>query len=196
MPRAAGGPRQHDGPAGRGAGTDRLAGATDYDTYGFYAGDGTDTILDEDGSGEIQVAGVRVSGADASQYRRVDGVATWTDAAGRTYAFHDSGNHTGDLTISYGNLGSDTITVKDFDLSRATGSGCLGLVFERGVRAAWVGAGEAHPLAGRQGADPASFAAGQAGQGWRHGHGRCRRRVRAAAARTASSTWMTCEMAT
>lgn len=138
-----------------GADSDTLMGGTDYDTYGFYAGDGTDTIVDEDGSGEIQVAGVRLSGADASQYTVVDGVATWTDSAGRIYAFHDNGNSTGDLTISYGNLGSDTITVKDFDLNRATGSGYLGLVFERGQQAALVGAGEANPLATPEGSTEA-----------------------------------------
>ena len=147
-----------------GAGNDTLEGGSGSDIYAFAAGDGDDTITDADGNGEVHVAGAKLSGSDASHYKLVDGVASWTDTDGTTYSFHEDGTDKVDLTIGQGSLGAGTITIKDFDLEKAGADGYLGITLKRDKQVAITKGGDDNPFE-TQGGSPGQVAMNLAEQG-------------------------------
>jgi hypothetical protein len=78
-----------------GAGDDRLEGGAGHDIYVIDSGDGTDTIVDADGAGELQVDGQRLSGGSAVRDGR------WWSEDGRTsFAFSGDPAEGGSLAVA------------------------------------------------------------------------------------------------
>jgi len=88
---------------------DLLQGGTGYDTYEFNTGGGADTILDSDGLGGILLNGTQLTGQSAV-YK---GNNQWVD--GSTQYQYDPNRKI--LTVT---IGSDSITIDNFDLVKAT----------------------------------------------------------------------------
>ncbi len=78
-----------------GRGNDRLEGGAGRDTYVLERGDGTDTILDADGLGAIEIDGSELSGTMSAS-----GEGAWTSADGRVqFSLAGSPSEPGTLTI-------------------------------------------------------------------------------------------------
>jgi len=99
-----------------GRGDDRLEGGTGYDTYVFDSGDGNDTIIDADGSGVIEIDGMRAEGT------MLPGEEGWHSSDGRLeFAFSGDAQEGGTLTVTALSAGNDrfgapanTISVKNW----------------------------------------------------------------------------------
>lgn len=100
-----------------GRGNDRMEGGLGRDTYALDAGDGSDTIVDSDGLGVIEVDGAEVAGA----MRLSDG-GGWTSADGRLeFTFDGEAAEGGTLTMrafaagaDHGGTPDNVVTVKDW----------------------------------------------------------------------------------
>jgi len=112
-----------------GDGNDILVGGTGTDTYTFTGSFGKDTILDSDGLGSIKVDGYEVTTTQAAGQRNV-----WTAKLGSNElvsmsVYDDARSSTGrKLVITRAGSVDNTITVNNFDLTKALGSeGYLGI---------------------------------------------------------------------
>lgn len=114
-----------------GRGEDRLEGGTGNDVYALESGDGTDTIVDADGLGAIELDGAPIGGTMAA----VDG--KWLSADGRLeFTFSGDAEEGGNLTIKAFAQGADhagaadnTIVIKNWqsgDLGITLGGGSPG----------------------------------------------------------------------
>ena len=108
----------HDDVLTGGTGNDTLKGGTGFDSYVFFAGDGNDTIEDEDGLGELRLGATQLTGgesADAGMWEQ--------DVNGKqvTYFFSPGPDGRGDMLIQ-SEIGLTTI--KNF------ASGDLGIVLK------------------------------------------------------------------
>ena len=111
-----------------GGGNDLLLGGQGSDTYTFSANFGKDQVLDSDGQGSLQIDGATLTGGKGAGVRNV-----WIgkDSAGvvQGYAvYDDKSSSTGKkLIITRAGNQADTITIDNFDLTAALGSGYLGI---------------------------------------------------------------------
>ena len=111
-----------------GAGSDLLLGGQGSDTYQFTTNFGKDRLLDSDGQGSLQMDGATLTGGKGAGVRNV-----WVgkDSAGvvQGYAvYDDKSSSTGKkLIIVREGSQADTITIDNFDLATALGSGYLGI---------------------------------------------------------------------
>ena len=96
---------------------DYLEGGTGLDVYQFVTGDGADTLLDTDGEGELTRNGA------ALRLGIKDSAGVWV-FGGTTYTPINDGK---DLEITFADLQTDKITIKDFDFTKASQDGYLGL---------------------------------------------------------------------
>ena len=138
-----------------GVGNDTLSGGAGIDSYIFNTGDGQDTIIDSDGKGIIYENGTKITGTQVKSTH--DGNNTlWSDG-GTEYKFtpNDTVSATGIGTLMI-TMGSDTITIKGFDLSKAQNGGAnghLGINFKKQLTIAAGTSGLAPANQGDQTAD-------------------------------------------
>jgi Ca2+-binding RTX toxin-like protein len=105
-----------------GVGNDKLIGQAGFDIYYIKPGEGSDTISDSDGQGKIMFGGAAVTGAGKADYKLVGNQAQWSVGGGSVIYTLDTAQKR--LVISGSTLGAGSkITVNDFDLTRAQGSG-------------------------------------------------------------------------
>jgi Ca2+-binding RTX toxin-like protein len=115
-----------------GRGDDRMDGGVGHDIYAIDPGDGTDTIIDSDGDGEVQFDGATLSGAKSK-----NGSCFVSDDGKVLYSFSGDAEEGGTLTISvydHANPGdtdapTNTIKIKDWkngDLGISLGDGSAG----------------------------------------------------------------------
>ena len=123
-----------------GQGNDVLYGGAGTDTYNFTSSFGKDIVTDSDNAGSIKIDGATLSGGKAAGQRNV-----WVgkDSAGNFegYAVYDDrSSATGKkLVITRADGTDNTITINNFDLSKAQGSeGYLGIKLDSTQRVALV----------------------------------------------------------
>ena len=123
-----------------GQGNDQLYGGAGTDTYQFTSTWGNDTITDSDGDGSIEIDGQALGTFKGTGIR--EGYAF--DLGGGQYAglavYKDPSATTGyKALILKGTDSANTITINNFDLSKAQGEGYLGIKIDSGIKIALLG---------------------------------------------------------